>query len=95
MLVGLGNDLLVLRQNCLLDYSPRFRVGRKSNIPVGSVAQLLGGKRDGESRRGLDDFEFPDQKTIIEANDRMGFDRAFLVRQILTSVTSMFIPLRT
>jgi hypothetical protein len=26
----------------------------------------------------LDDFEFPDQKTIIEANDGMGFDRSLL-----------------
>src|SRR5262245_55618685 len=55
-----------------------FRRPAEKQYSVGAVAQVLGWKRDGESRRALDDFEFPDQKTIIEANDRMGFDRSLL-----------------
>src|SRR5215510_4946359 len=38
------NDLLVLGQYGFLDHPSRFSVGRKSNIPIGAVVQLLGGK---------------------------------------------------
>src|SRR5215510_14584360 len=44
---------------------------------VPSLSSLAGNETE-SLRRALDNFEFPDQKTIIEANDRIGFDRSLL-----------------
>jgi hypothetical protein len=38
VLVGLGNDFLILRQYSLLDHVPRFSVNRKCNIPLTALA---------------------------------------------------------
>jgi hypothetical protein len=39
-----ADDFLVLGQYGLLDHHSRLSIGRKSNIPVGAVPQLLGWK---------------------------------------------------
>jgi hypothetical protein len=92
ILVGFGNDLLVLRQYGLLDHSSCFSVDRKGNIPLTNFALRRIREGDEKTSGAFNDADVMDQKAIVEGNGSMGFDQSLVGWTILTPVIFMLIP---